>query len=115
MYAAKFTPHAVEDIKALPRNIKNALRKQFEKKIQKDPLGCSETLTEPLAGFRSFHFGNYRVIYKVYEDLKVIAVVGVGEKKADHHAEIYKKLENLATTGKLADSVLRTMRFFSSE
>ena len=112
MYVAKFTPHAAEDIKALPRNIKNALRKQFEKKIQKNPIGCSEAHTEPLAEFRSFHFGNYRVIYKVYEDIKTVAVVGVGEKKADHHAEIYKKLENLANSGKLADSVLKTMRFF---
>jgi len=115
LFVVKFTKDAVEDIKALPRNIKNALRKQLEKKVQRDPIGCSQELTEPLAGFRSFHFGDYRVIYKVYENMKAVAVVGVGEKKGDHHAEIYKRLENLAKTGKLADSVLRTMRFFSSE
>ena len=115
MYAVKFTCDAVEDIRGFPRNIKQALRKQFEKKVQKNPVACSQALTEPLAGFRSFHFGHYRVIYKVYDDIETVAVVGVGKKKGDHHAEIYKKLEDLAAAGKLADSVLRTMRFFSAE
>ncbi|MHB8540084.1 MAG: type II toxin-antitoxin system RelE family toxin [Candidatus Acidiferrales bacterium] len=114
MYVSNFTPDALAGIKALPRNVRNALKKEFKKKIHRDPVGCSEPLSESLAGFRSFHFQNYRVIYRVYEDLKVVAVVGVGKKDSAHHAEIYQKLEKLAASGKLADSVLKAIRLFSS-
>ena len=111
MYDLRFTADAVSDIKRLPKNIRNSLRGKLEKTVQKDPSRCSQLLAEPLAGFRSFHFGNYRVVFRVYEDLKAIAVVGVGAKSGDRHAEIYKRLENLANTGKLADFVLRPAAF----
>lgn len=68
----------------------------------------------PLAGFRSYHFGEYRVIYKVFPEMQQIAIVGIGKKDADHHAEIYKQLESLATAGKLADNVLSNLRMIRS-
>jgi addiction module RelE/StbE family toxin len=110
LYVSKFTPKALQDIKDLPKNVRNALKKKFEKQIHVDPVSCSEPLTGPLADFRSFHLGNYRVVYKVYEDLKAIAVVGVGEKDSDHQTELYKKLENIAKSGRLAEAVLDTLR-----
>ena len=114
MYVAKFTPQAVADIRGLPKNTRTSLKKEFEKTILKDPSGCSEDLTEPLAGFRSFHFRDYRVVYRIYEDLNAIAVVGVGKKTNDPSSDVYKRLERLATSGKLADSVLKTLRLLSS-
>ncbi len=114
MYIAQFIPEAVEDVKNLSKNLRNALKKEFEKTILKDPVGCSDALSEPLAGFRSFHFRDYRVVYRVYEDMNVIAVVGVGEKSAYRHSDVYKKLEKLASTGKLADTVLKNLRLFST-
>lgn len=114
MYIAQFTPKAIEDIKRLPKNTRTSLKKEFEKTILRDPAGCSDDLTEPLAGFRSFHFRDYRVVYRIYEDLNAIAVVGVGKKTGDPNSDVYKRLESLATSGKLADTVLRTLRLFSS-
>ena len=114
MYIAKFTRKAVEDIKGLPKNTRRALKKEFEEIILKDPAGCSDELTEPLAGFRSFHFRDYRIVYRIYEDLNAIAVVGVGKKTNDSGSDVYKRLEKLANSGKLADTVLRTLRLFSS-
>jgi mRNA-degrading endonuclease RelE of RelBE toxin-antitoxin system len=113
LYVSKFTSKALQDVRGLPKNVQNALRKKFEKQIHVDPRSCSEPLTGPLADFRSFHFGNYRVVYKVYEDLKAVAVVGVGEKDSDHQTQLYKKLENLAKSGKLAEAVLETIRLLS--
>ena len=114
MYVSKFTDDAVRDIRALPKNVRNALKREFEKKIHRNPVACSEPLTGPLAAFRSFHFRNYRVIYRVYEELKTIAVVAVGKKDKAHHAEIYKKLEQLAKSGKLADEFLRAIRLLDA-
>jgi addiction module RelE/StbE family toxin len=114
LYVSKFTSHALEDIRGLPKNVRNALKREFEKKIHRDPFACSEPLIGPLAGFRSFHFRDYRVIYRVYEDLKVIAVVGAGKKDRAHYADIYRKLELLAKSGKLAEEYLRAIRLLES-
>ena len=46
-------------------------------------------------------------------DLEAIAVVGVGKKDPDHHAEIYKQLETLARGGELAATVLKMYRSLS--
>lgn len=109
-YVPKFTADAIENIKRLPKNVKNRLRTQIEEVICVNPIGCSEELIEPLAGFRSYHYEEYRIIYREYEDLKAVAVVGIGKKDSDHYAEIYKKLEQLAGAGKIADSFLRGLR-----
>lgn len=111
MYVAKFTPAALENVKALPRNVRNALKKAFEKKLLRDPISCSEALGEPLAGFRSFHYEEHRIVFKVYEDIRAITVVGVGEKNS--RPSIYDKLERLSTTGQLAEKFLSTVRLIS--
>jgi mRNA-degrading endonuclease RelE of RelBE toxin-antitoxin system len=115
LYASQFTPNAFEDVKRLPKNARNSLKKQFLSKIHRDPIGCSEPLTGLLSEFRSFHFLDYRVVYRVFEDLKAIAVVGIGKKDAAHQAEIYRKLENLAKTGRLAGSLLDTIRLLADQ
>jgi mRNA-degrading endonuclease RelE of RelBE toxin-antitoxin system len=114
VYCSKFTPDALANAKALPKNIRNSLRKEFERKLHVDPISCSVPLGGDLEQFRSFHYGNYRVVFQVFEDIKAIAVVGIGEKDDDHHAEIYKQLEVLARGGKLAETVLETYRSLSS-
>jgi mRNA-degrading endonuclease RelE of RelBE toxin-antitoxin system len=110
VFAAKFTSGAVADIKALPKHVRRSLRKQIENIVLKNPIECSEELTGPLARFRSFHYLEYRVIYKVFPEINAIAVVGVGKKNADHYAKIYKQLELLVEAGKLADSFLENLR-----
>lgn len=110
MYVSKFTDEALENIKSLPKNIKNALRKEFQKKIHVNPVNCSEPLTGVLEGFRSFHYGSYRVVYRIFEDIQTISVVAIGKKDKTHQTDLYRKLESLAKTGKLAESVLKALR-----
>jgi len=54
------------------------------------------------------------VVYQVFEDLKIVAVVGIGRKDRHHHGEIYKRLELLARSGQLAAAVLDTYRSISA-
>jgi addiction module RelE/StbE family toxin len=114
VFEAKFTSDAKQGIRALPKNIRNSLREKLETIVCVNPETCAEELTGPLTGFRSYHCEDYRVIYKVFPATKQIAVVGVGKRDADHHAEIYKQLENLAAAGKLADNVLGNLRMIRS-
>lgn len=110
MYTAKFTPDAVADIKKLPKNVRRSLRKKLETVVLKDLVACSEESTGPLALFRSFHYLDYRIVYRVFPDLKTIAVVGVGKKNAGHYAEIYKQLEEVVKAGKIADGFLKNLK-----
>jgi mRNA-degrading endonuclease RelE of RelBE toxin-antitoxin system len=110
VYRSLFTADALQDVKGLPKNVRNSLKKEFKKKIHVDPIACSEPLTGQLEGFRSFHHGDYRVVYRVFAELGAVSVVGIGRKDADHQAEIYKELEALAQKGKLAAAVLRSLR-----
>jgi mRNA-degrading endonuclease RelE of RelBE toxin-antitoxin system len=110
LHRSKFTGEALENIKKLPRSVKNSLKKEFQKKIHIDPTGCSEPLTGMLSDFRSFHFGSYRVVYRVFEGIRTVSVVGIGKKDKKHQTDLYKRLETLAQTGKLAAAVLETYR-----
>jgi mRNA-degrading endonuclease RelE of RelBE toxin-antitoxin system len=93
LYTAKFTSGAVADIKSLPKNVRRSLRKQIENVVLKNPIECSEELTGPLARFRSFHYLEYRVIYRVFSEMNAIAVVGVGKESGNRCGARWKKNE----------------------
>lgn len=111
MYTVKFTDDAIENLKAnLSRSEKNALREVLDEVVAAGPIDCSTEMVEPLAGFRSYHFNGYRVVFRVYEVRKLVVVVGIGKKEPPQ--QVYARLEKLASSGKLADSVLTTLRMF---
>lgn len=113
MYCSKFTTEALEDIKRLPKNVRNALKKEFEKKVHVNPVACSEPLFGMLEAYRSFHYGDYRVVYRVFEDIQAVSVVGVGKKDKAHRTDLYHRLEDLAKKGRLAETILDTYRAIS--
>jgi len=115
LYRSVFTEDALNDVKRLPKNVRTALKKEFEKKIHVDPFSCSEELSGILGHYRSFHYGDYRIVYRVFEDIRIISVVGLGKKNKDHRTDLYKRLEDLANRGRLADAVLETYRRISPE
>jgi mRNA-degrading endonuclease RelE of RelBE toxin-antitoxin system len=113
LYLIKFTDDALENVRSLPKNIRNCLKKEIREKVAQDPYGCSRELREPLKGFRTFSYENYRVIFKIYEGPKAIGIAGVGRRDATSQADVYKKLQALALEGKLAEKVLATLQGFS--
>jgi mRNA-degrading endonuclease RelE of RelBE toxin-antitoxin system len=114
VYVLKFTGDAVVDIKTvIPRHLKGPLKKELQDKVAVDPKGCSHELQRDLMGYRSFTWQEYRVVYRIFEDLKAIAVVGVGLRSAQSRENIYRRLEVLAQTGELAQGVLFSLRGFT--
>ncbi len=112
-YTIQFTDDGLKDAKALPKNVKNSLAKEIRSKLAKDPVGCSEQLRKPLLGWRSFHYRKYRVVFRLYEDPKIIAVAGIGKHSSQATLDIYRKVEALAKTGRLAEGILAGLRGFS--
>lgn len=113
IYSIQFTADGLKDAKALPKNVKNSLARELRNKLAKDPAGCSEELREPLTGWRSFHSGKYRLIFKLYEDLQIIAIAGIGKHSLQPSHDVYRRLELVARRGRLAESILATLRSFS--
>jgi mRNA-degrading endonuclease RelE of RelBE toxin-antitoxin system len=114
VYAVKFTGDGLADVRALPKNAKNFLKREIERKLMRDPSAHSKELGEPLKGWRSFSCGKYRAVFRIYEDLRILAVAGIGERLPQSRSDIYRKLQALAAEGKLARTVLKTLREFSS-
>ena len=112
-YKIQFTADGLKDAKNLPKSVRNSLAKELKNKLAKDPLSCSEELRDPLAGWRSFHCGKYRVIFKLYNAMKLIAVAGIGQHSSQSAQDIYRKLELLAKRGRLAEDILAAFRSFS--
>jgi len=115
-YVLKFTSGAVADIKTIiPRQLKGPLQKELLAKVTTEPVACSHELHNELAGYRSFPWREYRVVYKVFDDLRVVAVVGLGLRSAQSSENIYRGLERLARTGELAQGLLFSLRGFTEK
>ena|ERR1700732_718198 len=113
-YELKFTRDAVADLKTIiPKHLKGPLRKQLLAKVATDPVACSHELRQELQGYRSFTWQEYRVVYKIFDDIRAVAVVGVGLRSPQSSENIYRRLERLARTGELAQGVLFSLRGFT--
>ena len=86
-YRVEFDTAAERDLKELPREVRREIYDIHLPKIQADPNATGEQLHGDLAGFRSYHFGHrpeYRMLYKITDDLVVIWIV-------DTRESVYKK------------------------
>ena len=113
MYVLKFTGEGLADINTIPKHLKGPLKRALLQKVAVDPTGCSHELQEELNGYRSFTWREYRVVYRVFDDLNALAVVGLGLRSAQSKENIYRRLETLARTGKLAQGLLFSLRGFT--
>ncbi len=59
--------------------------------------------------------GDYRIVYRVFEDIRAVAVVGVGKEDKNHQTDLYHRLKDLAEKGRLAEAILETYRMISPE
>jgi mRNA-degrading endonuclease RelE of RelBE toxin-antitoxin system len=113
VYVLKFTGEALADIKAIPKQLKGPLKSALLEKVAVDPNRCSHELYGELIGYSSFTWREYRVVYRVFDHLKAVAVVGLGLRSAQSKENIYRRLETLARTGKLAQGLLFSLRGFT--
>lgn len=113
MYILKFTKGGLADVKSLPKHVKNSLKAELLGKLAVDPLSCSTPLTSALEGWRSFHWQDWRVVFKVYPDLNAIGIEAVGKHDSDASLDVYKKLEQVAWNGKIAERLLVAIRSFT--
>jgi mRNA interferase RelE/StbE len=83
-YTLVYTRRAEKDINKLHPSLKQRIGKTLLK-LQVNPIGHSEKLTDPKIGTYRFRIGDYRVIFDIEGSDVVILRVG-------HRKEIYRKL-----------------------
>ena len=104
-FELRYTRDAAADIKGLDGSVRKQLRKVLEKKLAVDPEGYGLPLRGPLANYWKHEFGNHRIVYRIYPAQRVVAVCAVGIRKHGDTADIYRQLEAVARTGRLAEQL----------
>ena len=90
--------------------MRNQLRKVLEKKLAVDPEGYGLPLRGSLAGYWKHQFGNHRVVYRIYPQHRMVVVCSVGVRKKGDAEDIYRQLESVAKTGRLAEQLASVLR-----
>jgi len=109
-FELRYTSDAAADIKALDGSVRNQLRKVLEKKLAVNPEGYGLPLRGPLANYWKHQFGNHRIVYRIYPAHRVVVVCAVGARKQSDTEDIYRRLESVAKTGRLAEQLASVLR-----
>ena len=109
-FQLRFTPDAAADIHNLDGSVTKQLRKVLEKKLAVNPEGYGLPLRGPLANYWKHEFANHRVIYRIYPQLRVVAICAVGIRKQGDAADIYRQLESVAKSGRLAEQLASVLK-----
>jgi mRNA interferase RelE/StbE len=109
-FELRYTSDAALDIKALDGSVRNQLRKVLQKKLAVDPQGYGLPLRGSLAGYWKHQFGNHRVVYRIYPQHHAVVVCSVGVRKQGDAEDIYRQLESVAKTGRLAEQLASVLR-----
>lgn len=75
-----------EDIFLLPKRIKTAIKKAIEERLMIDPISFGKPLRYSLRGHRRLRVGDYRVVYRIDPDTKLVVIVAI-----KHGKEVYEE------------------------
>jgi mRNA interferase RelE/StbE len=70
-----------EDIPALPKTIRDRVKRALETRLTMDPVGLGKPLQYSFKGHRRIRVGDYRIIYRVDNDKKMVTVVLIKHRK----------------------------------
>jgi mRNA-degrading endonuclease RelE of RelBE toxin-antitoxin system len=109
-FELRYTSDAAADIRNLDGSIRKQLRKVLEKKLAVDPEGYGLPLRGALTNYWKHEFGNHRIVYRIYPAQRVVAVCAVGVRKRGDVEDIYRQLESVAKTGRLAEQLAAVIK-----
>ena len=70
-----------EDIPALPKRIKNTIKKAIEERLMIDPLGFGKPLRYSLKGHRRLRVSDYRIVYRIDAEKNTILIIAIKHRK----------------------------------
>ena len=109
-FELRYTLDAAAEIRSLDGSVRNQLRKVLEKKLAVDPEGYGLPLRGSLAGYWKHQFSNHRILYRIYSSDRLVVVCAVGARKQGDAEDIYRRLESIVKTGRLAEQLASVVR-----
>lgn len=109
-FEIRFTRDAAAGVRALDGSIRAQLRKVLEKKLSSDPVGYGLPLRGALTNFWKHQFANHRIIYRIYPAERIVAICAVGIRKQGDVEDIYRQLESVAKSGRLAGQLASVLK-----
>lgn len=79
-----------KDIPGIPKNVHDRIRKAIEERLLESPVSAGKPLRQSLKGHRKMRVGDYRVIYRVDEELEKIYILIIGNRR-DVYSKIFKR------------------------
>ncbi len=70
-----------EDIPALPKRMRDLIRRAIEERLTVEPIGLGKPLRYSFVGHRRLRVGDYRIVYRVEQKLKQVIIVGIKHRK----------------------------------
>jgi mRNA interferase RelE/StbE len=104
-YVIGFIDDAKEDVARLDGSIRKRLKKVLTGKLAVDPESYGTPLRGSLTGYWKHEFASHRIIYRVYQDKRLVLVCAVGKRQGEHVSDVYRQLEAVVRAGDLARQI----------
>lgn len=73
-----------KDLPQIPKNMRERIRKAIEGRLLTEPGEYGGPLKRGLQGYRKLRVGDYRIIYKIDEE--VIVILKIGHRREVYHS-----------------------------
>jgi mRNA interferase RelE/StbE len=81
MYTVEYLESVKEDIRRLPKSVRENIKRAIEKKLMLNPIEFGKPLQYSLQGLRRLRVEDYRIIYQINSKSKNILIVKIGHRK----------------------------------
>jgi mRNA interferase RelE/StbE len=80
MYKVEIENRCLKELKRLDREAVQKAFRIIEDQITKDPYNA-KALSGSFKGFYSYRFGNYRIVYEIFDNTLTVIVLRIGHRK----------------------------------
>jgi mRNA interferase RelE/StbE len=74
-------PVVEEDIPALPKTMKERIKRAIETRLTSDPVGLGKPLRYSFIGHRRIRVGDYRIIYRIDIQKSLVTIALIKHRK----------------------------------
>jgi mRNA interferase RelE/StbE len=81
MYKIEYIETVTNDLSNISKGDKERIRKAIEKKLATNPIEFGKPLQYSLKGLRRLRVADFRIIFRIEEDIKAVLIVKIGHRK----------------------------------
>lgn len=84
-YLIEYDTAVEEKLRKISKTIRNRIKDAIEKRLMIAPLDYGKPLVREWKGYRRLRVGDYRIIYRIFEERIVVFIVEI-----DHRKDVYE-------------------------